>query len=154
MHFFSQCSFISSHFAPKPKKQLVFPRKKVPDKSHYFDCFHCKKAKIYTSQRKDTRHTQSQHKAVGCQLLLKEPWADEYNIACRVSMLCSAAHVVLESQLTITCLALVEGLCPATQKSRNYIQLEKKIMIVFILTNSQLTHRPILSSFFIYDTFI
>ena len=106
MHLFSQCSFISSHFAPKPKKQLVFPRKKVPDKSHYFDCFHCKKAKIYTSQRKDTRHTQSQHKAVGCQLLLKKPWADEYNIACRVSMLCSAAHVILENQLTITCLAI------------------------------------------------
>ena len=36
-----------------------------------------------------------------------KPWTIEPNITCSACMLCSAAHVILENQLTVACLTLV-----------------------------------------------
>ena len=50
-----------------------------------------------------------QRKAGGCQQMLTKSWTDEHIIIQSVFMLCSAAHVILDNQLTVTCLALVGG---------------------------------------------
>ena len=40
------------------------------------------------------------------------PWADEHNIKRSVFLLCSVAHIILENQLTVACLALDQTQIP------------------------------------------
>ena len=44
----------------------------------------------------------NQRKASGCQLMLTKLWAVEHNIERSVFITCSAAHAILENQLTVT----------------------------------------------------